>query len=239
MPLRLILYRNFLLFLLFLISGCAVYHAQPTQIPLLTDKHELQVAVGGSLYSGRNASIAFAPINHLAFQAYGAKYAAGNYYYQGSIGKFWQGKSGRILEVYSGYGEGAGYAETDYNGSFNEGSINLYFAQINVGQKNFNTDRKIKAGFGLKIGQINAVMFNGTNKDRIGENRPKSDYEKYTSVLTEPSFIMRKGGQRLKVSTIFSFALIHSPIRDIYEIPYTNLNLGLTVQYSFKKKKQG
>ena len=71
------LIAQFFLITIFLSSGCIVYQPHQIPLPLFSQKHELQLALGRSLITGTSGSVAFAPTKNIGVQAYGIKYSEG------------------------------------------------------------------------------------------------------------------------------------------------------------------
>lgn len=228
----------FLLFPLFLI-GCAVYHPQTTDIPLIDHKGDLRIDAGVSLIPSVHSTFSYGLTRKIALQAFGSIGAEARYYLQLSPGFYKCLKNKKVIELYSGFA--LGYANTIKNPLANmpeavkqslHGNYQLYFIQFNWG-KNSNESRRLDWGVGLKTGLFHSELTD-MNYYSIYSATETFPVNKENSLLLEPVCSFRTGNERTK----FTFKLALTKIikldhPDNY-IPAPVLNMSLGVNFRLK-----
>jgi len=215
----------FMVAFFFLVHSCAIYEPQPVSIPLMQEKNELQLSGGVSMLAGISGSVAYAPAQHVALQAYASAYPQNNNF-QGSVGYFTKTKANLNFEIYAGFGKGIGTEITDDSSSTYHNADNLiYFVQSNIGQTNLGRAH-IDYGFGLKTGYFEAKV-----KEALFDNiTPYTTY----GLLIEPQAFMRMGSERLKVGFQLNGTRIFlDKDRTEFSDYYNRLNFCVSINYRF------
>ena len=242
--------------LVFLLSGCSsAYIPSPKNIPLFEEKGEYQIEAGASTNS------VFAAGSY-AFSEKFSLIANGSMSYCYILGKPFGWSSGeplsisfsgdvphrsieagigrynllpssqRRLEVFAGVGYGAAHS---FNSEYKQNYL-LGFVQANTGKKYRHTEM----GWSLR------AAFSGFHES-YGSTYPEYYYienGKYQAFHLEPLFVIRTGGQRLKVSFRtginlafpLSFPSKIVTLRGKEGYPVFHLSCGLSYQ-RFREKK--
>lgn len=217
-PVTLLIVSVFLL----LAESCTIYLPQTASIPLMNERNEVQISGGFTSLAGVNGSVAFAPGDHVALQAYGSMHTSEIRYYQGSVGYYTKSKSNINFEIYAGLAAGngndLGYGDEVYV----NGDYQLYFAQANVGQTNLGKAH-IDYGFGLKTGMFDAKVIDYTHTYPLH----------YTNNfwLLEPQSFVRMGGEKFKVGFQANGTWIFNMNNQTSMLLFYPLNLGLSINF--------
>jgi hypothetical protein len=94
----------------------------------MNEKNEVQLSGGFTSLGGVNGSVAFAPGNHVALQAYGSMHTNEIRYFQGSVGYYTKSKSDMNFEIYAGLAGGNGNDLGFDDEVYVNGDYLLYFA---------------------------------------------------------------------------------------------------------------
>src|SRR5450759_4762572 len=150
--------------LLMMITGCAVYHPQTTDIPLIDHKGDLRIDVGASVIPSVHSTFSYGLTKKIALQAFGSIGIENRRYLQVSPGFYKCLDNKKVIELYSGFG--LGYANTIKNPLANMpeaikqslyGKYQLYYVQLNWG-KNANESRELDWGLGIKTGLFHSEL---------------------------------------------------------------------------------
>jgi hypothetical protein len=229
----------FILSLPILLIGCAVYHPQTTDIPLIDHKGELRIDVGASLIPSVHSTFSYGLTNKIALQAFGSIGAEDRYYLQLSPGLYKCVNNKRVIELYSGFG--MGHANTIKNPLANMpeaveqslyGNYQLYFVQFNWG-KNTNESRKLDWGLGIKTGFFHSTLTDMNYYSIYSETGPFS-INKETSILLEPVFCFRIGNEKVKFTYKLALTKILKLNHPDNYIPAPILNMSLGVNFKLK-----
>lgn len=194
----------------FALQSCApVYVPNNTNVPLFTEKGEIQVA-GYQGTNGTNLQAAVAVVDHLAVM--------GNFKYafhddedpekhrkqkllEAGVGFYDTfGKAGRY-EFYGGYGHGE--AESyDYFDFFDEdekvraeGKYEKWFLQGNVGMGN----NVIEGALSYRVSYISFYRFNESETTHVYQGNMEE-------IMMEPAITMKVGGEHVKFVTQFGLS---------------------------------
>lgn len=135
-------YSIFVVSLSMFLIGCAVYHPQTTDIPLIDHKGDLRIDVGASIIPSVHSTFSYGLIKRFALQAFGSIGVENRHYLQVSPGFYKCLDNKKVIEFYSGFGWG--YANTIKNPLANMpeairqslyGKYQVYFVQFNWGEK--------------------------------------------------------------------------------------------------------
>jgi hypothetical protein len=103
--------------------------------------------------------------------------------------------------------------------------------QYNFGKHNSNIDY----GFGLKTGYFHSMLTDKNYYDVYPGNGPYTT-DKENSILIEPTIIGRFGGEKFKFSVKVGACWIIKINHPEKYIPFQVLNVGLGINYSYKKQ---
>lgn len=229
----------FLLATQILIYGCAVYHPQSTDIPLIDHKGELRIDAGASIVPSVYSTISYGLTNKIALQAFGSVGVEERYYFQFSPGLYKILQNKKVIELYGGYG--MSHANTVRNPFSNmpeavrqslSGDYQLYFLQFNWG-KNTNESRKLDWAIGLKTGLFHSELTD-ENYYRIYPGSVPFPTNEENSILIEPILAFRIGNEKVKFTYKFSFTKIFKLDNPDNLIPIPFINIGLGVNFKFK-----
>jgi hypothetical protein len=216
--------------ILFMVSSCA-YYPHLTDTPLIREKGDTRLEGGATLSSPTvHASVSYGLTEKIAVQTAGIMGADEHYYIQGAAGIFKNTDNRKVLELYGGFGYGN--SEVGRLGLPGQlyGNHQIYFAQFNFG-KIKNKRANMEYGFGLKSGYLRSKMTDADYYDVHPENAPYPVL-KMNSIVIEPAFFLRFGGEKLKFQTglgaCWMFQLNHTDKK----LPFWPINLGLGVSYS-------
>jgi hypothetical protein len=232
--------KHWIIGLSLLLSSCAVYHPQTTDIPLIDHKGEMRIDVGASVIPSVHSTISYGLSNKIVVQAFGSIGAEDRYYFQLSPGLYKCLNNRKVIELYSGFGYG--HANTIKNPLSNlpeavrqslYGNYQLYFIQFNWG-KNTTETRKLDWGLGIKSG-----FFHSSLADRnyysiySSEIGPFTTY-KENSILLEPAFCFRIGNEKAKFTYKFALTKIFKLENPDNFIPAPILNMSLGINFKLK-----
>ena len=207
-----------------LLSSCAAYYPQVVDIPLIKEKGDIRIDAGcflapnfhGSANLGGHTTISAGLTNRVAVQGYASADMLGRSHIQGALGLFKGFENKTVIEMYGGYGYGAGLESDD---SSNKNKINnsyqLAFSQFNIGKTNLGSAH-IDYGFGLKGGYLH------NNFAEILEDSP---FQGKKGWIVEPSVFFRFGGKKVKFSTKVNY-LWTEIIKNNYYFPLS-VSLGV------------
>jgi len=213
-----------LIWVLSLMQSCTVYMPQTASIPLMSEVGELQLSAGGTNLLGACASVAYAPAEHFAIQAYGSTYFGDINYAQACMGYFTKTKLNSNFEIYGGVGTGNGSELFNSENLNREGKYMLYFAQANFGKTN-QGNAHMDYGLGLKSGMFEAKIF-----DHKQSSIPYINH----SLMIEPQAFIRLGTDRFKVGFQVNGLWIQNLSKESYhDILFYPLNLGVNLSYRF------
>ncbi len=214
-----------------LLAGCAIYNPKPTGIALITAKKELKVDAGVSAIPSAYANLSYGLTKALAIQAFGSLEPAHCYYFQGA-GGFYKGYANHaVLEVYVGYGFGYGYVYKDAVPGSLYGNYQQYFTQVNFGFAHLSFAH-MEVGAGLKSGVLHASLTNRNYYGFYSETGPFYTLS-YNNWLLEPDFMIRLGGERLKVSLNAGFCRMNKIPPSARVVPFAPVNIALGLHYIF------
>ena len=222
-----------------LVIGCAVYHPQTTDIPLIDHKGELRIDLGLSVIPSVHSTFSYGLTNKIAVQAFGSVGAEDRYYFQFSPGIYKCFQSKKVIELYSGFG--LGHANTIKNPLANMpesikqslyGNYQLYFVQFNWG-KNTNESRKLDWALGIKTGLFHSNLTDMNYYSIYSETGPFPN-AKENSILLEPIFAFRIGDEKVKFTYKFAFTKILKLNHPGNLIPAPLLNMSLGVNFKLK-----
>lgn len=218
---------------MFLLTGCIVYNAQITDIPLIDKKNDLRVEAGASVIPAAHATISYGLTDKFAIQAYGNYGENKRYMMQAAAGCFKDIGSNRVREIYFGYDYGEGSAFRDASAGHLSGNYQVYFAQFNIGKKQ-SQFAHMDYGLGIKTGILHSNLFNYRYYD---PNLPSGTNNMFhdNSFVVEPGFFARLGGERLKFDIKFSSCWLYKFTNRDLGIPYAYLNLGIGLNFNREK----
>jgi hypothetical protein len=223
---------------LFLI-GCAVYHPQTTDIPLIDHKGDLRIDVGASVIPSAHSTISYGLTNKIALQSYGSIGVEDRYYFQFSPGLY-KCVNKKVIELYSGFG--MGHANTVKNPLSNLpeaikqslfGNYQIYFVQFNWG-KNTTESKKLDWGLGLKTGLFHSNLTDGNYYSIYSPETGPFTTNIDNSILVEPIFCLRSGNEKAKFTYKFAFTKIIKLDNPDNIIPAPMINMSLGVNFKIK-----
>ena len=218
---------------LMLLTNCASYYPQGVDIPLIKEKGDIRIDAGyflapnfqGSTNFGGNATISAGLTNMLAVQGYASTDMLFRSHLQGALGLFKGFENKTVMEMYAGYGYGAGL-ESDNSSNKIRNSYHLAFTQFNIGKTDLGGSH-IDYGLGLKGGYLH-----NNNLVEISDNSP---FQKRNGYIVEPSVFFRFGGKKVKFSTRVNY-LWTEAIRSDYYFPLS-VSLGVNFHLGRTKSK--
>ena len=215
-------------FLTFILTGC-VYYPQLADIPLIKQKGDLRIDGGITSNISANTTVSYGITDRLSLQLYGNVFHG--YYFHGAVGLYKKLEPKTVFEFYTGFGYGHGDAYKDAIPGRLIGNYQLYFTQFNIGRidcKIANAD----FGLGLKTGILHSNFMDKNFYRYYSDNGPYKSY-KDNSFLLEPILLLRFGGEHLKFCLKFGYTKIFKFSNKEKDIPYSNYNVGLGVNYGF------
>lgn len=217
----------FVFFLLFF-SAC-VYMPQLYDVPLISEKNDVRIDGGVSLFKSGYGTISYGLTDKIAIQAAGT-IGDGDYYFgQAAVG-YYNVKNKRIFEFYGGYGQGYGYESfTEYNGSLG-GKYQVYFIQSNIG---YIFNPYIDIAFGLKGGLMQSHLADWNYYYDILTYTDDATIYNDNSFLLEPTISIRFGLEKIKLNLKFGGVVIDNLSSRERYIPYSPINVGLGVNFNF------
>ena len=213
-----------------------MYHPHNVDIPLLHEQGDLRIDASASLTmplldgSGLNASVSYAPVNHLGLMVSGSITDPKNIYGHAAVGSFLPfGKS--VLEFYLGAAMGHSYYTANKDAQYYVGgNYNILFGQLNYGWNNL-VDDLFDIGIGLRGGMLNpGWQYVKTNDDGT---QTVAGTLTSTMPLLEPQLVLRIGSDHLKFSVNFAYSLIAGWPTDNNYFNYSRLSGGLGLNYHF------
>ena len=207
--------------------GCSVYHPQAVDIPLLEEagetRAEVSIAASSSVVPDVvtfNATVSHAFNDWLAGQAH-INGGSGVYYAQLAPGAYLPLGEKGILEGYAGIGFGGSSEHTGtvtpeeadaYSYAFH-GNYSVPFVQANIGLRHLWI---VELAFGMKVGAY-LPNYSYTEFDSNGEVRPDASVlYRTSSLLLEPQFQLRIGGEHVKFTTRLGFCWLSDMDRNGY-----------------------
>lgn len=220
--------------LLVLLIGCAVYHPQTTDIPLIDHKGDLRIDAGVSVIPSVHSTFSYGLTKKIALQAFGSIGIEDRYYLQLSPGFYKCLNNKKVIELYSGFG--LGHANTIKNPLANMpeaikqslyGKYQIYFVQFNWG-KNTNESRVLDWGIGIKTGLFHSELTD-MNYYSIYSATDTFPTNNENSILIEPVFSFRIGNEKAKFTYKFALTKILKLNHPDNYIPVPILNMSLGV----------
>ncbi len=143
-----------------LLSSCAAYYPQTVDIPLIKEKGDVRLDAGcffpldfhGLANFGGHTTISVGLTNMVAVQGYASGDVLGRSHIQGALGLFKGFANKTVIEMYGGYGYGAGLESGDRDNKQNN-NYHLAFTQFNIGRTDLGS-LHIDYGLGLKGGYL-------------------------------------------------------------------------------------
>jgi hypothetical protein len=199
-----------------------------TDIPLISKKSDLRVDAGISVVPSANATVSYGVTDRIAIQGCGS-IGYDRYYFQAATGFYKNKGNNKVFELYGGFGYGYGDAYKDANPGNLLGDYQLYFGQANFG-KIASESSNFEIGFGIKGGYLHSNMTDKNYYELTSETGPFKKYHD-ESVLFEPLGFIRFGGNRLRINVKLGGTLIYKFTNTDRNLPYSNLNLGIGLNY--------
>ena len=214
-----------------ILQGCA-YYPQLTDIPLISEKGDLQVDAGITTCITANVTASYGLTDKIALQVFGS--IVNGYYFQAAAGPYKKLKNGSILELYNGIGYGYGDAYNDANPGHLSGNYQVVFSQLNYGVTNrsfLNSD----LGISLKTGYMHSYMKDDNYYDIYSYDPYRQvDFIRDHSILLEPTAFWRFGGKNLKFGIKAGTVLFYEFTSQNKSFPVGPLNIGMSLSYRFK-----
>jgi len=215
-------------------ASCMMYHPHNVDIPLLREQGDLRIDGSASVTaplldgSGLNASISYAPLNHLGVLVSGSVTDTKNAYAHAAIGTFQPfGKS--VLEFYAGAATGhSNYTVNKDNPYYVDGNYNILFGQLNYGWNDL-LDGMCDIGFGLR-GGVMKPDWQHVSMDDDGTWRIKESVTS-TMPLFEPQMVFRIGGDHLKFAVNFAYSFIPGWPTESSYFNYSRFSAGIGLNY--------
>lgn len=222
---RKILIYPFLVFLL-MPTSC-VYKPQVVDIPLIEKKNDLRIDAGISCIPSAQATVSYGLTDKIAVQAFGCVGSGKRYYLQGAIGTYKNLGNKNIMEVYGGFGRGYGSAESQANGGNLYGNYQLYYVQFDYGRVNCRFAH-MDYGFGIKSGYFHTSL---TDYNYYDVTSGPFEIYKDKSLLVEPTFFVRLGGEKVRFCLKLGTSLIFKCTHKDNSLPYIPANVGLALNF--------
>ena len=241
---RLNTYFTIIASLIFL-AGCSTYYNYPqvvsphaADIPLIKEKGELKVDVGGS-FTGVDAlrnsnefntedlrilpsvhgTISYGMSNRFALQMHANLSVLSMYYLQTALGLFNGFGNKSVVELYGGYG----YGSSIYGNWMKTNSkYHLPFVQFNIGQTGLGALR-FDYGLGIKAGYIYAHILSDSYYYTFLKDR---------SLLVEPCVFFRFGGRKVKFSMRANYFWTNCDVKDDYYL-FSPFKLSMGANFIF------
>ena len=219
------------------LTGCAVYHPQTTDIPLIDHKGDLRIDAGASLIPSVHSTFSYGLTKRIALQAFGSIGIENRHYLQVSPGFYKCLDNKKVIELYSGFGWG--YANTIKNPLANMpeaikqslyGKYQVYFVQFNWGEKG-NQSGGMDWGFGIKTGLFHSNLTD-ENYYEINSETRLYPFLKENSILLEPVLFFRTGRKNVKFSYKFGLTRVFKLTNQKNYIPAPFINIGLGLNFT-------
>jgi len=211
-----------------LLSACTIYQPLVVDIPLISKKNDLRVDAAVTLLPAINATVSYGLTDKIAVQVYG-KNKGHDYYFQGAAGYYKDLGNKFIMEAYTGFGYGYGNAYIEDGFRSIDGNYQCYFEQFNIGRSN-DGSLHWDYGIGLKMGLLHS-NFNDTYNIVLVNTEPISTLYSDNSLLVEPTWFFRFGGEKLKFNIKMGYCWIHKYTNINEYFPYDNFTLGVGINY--------
>lgn len=221
--------------------GCGAYNPVCTDIPLISQRGELQ-AEGAILPGGNNyrssplmmrGSLVYGFANHFAA---GISADPFRHYGQLTAGTFFAPTDKFVWEMYAGYGLGNGELYRDYDpGESDYSSYQMHFVQLNAGWLNLTRVLHLDIAFSLKAGGIfvETNFGDGTEySDEIGWYR-RFHYANGYRFMLEPTAEVRFGWEHFKFNVKLGFTYVFNNTGNHYVLPYSSPAVGAGVSLRF------
>ena len=193
--------KNTILFIVIvaLLLSCSsfVYYPNGANAPLLTQKDEIQLAVGikgfgGDMRSAYAISDKFgiqfnANLLNVTATEFGTEYRNGNYYGEAAFGYFKKMAPHVIFEAYLGAGTGRSLSENLNNGILRTTNYSKLYLQQDIGLRYKNLD------FGLAVREA-YVNASKTKIDGVDQNIQQVD------IFIEPILFLAIGFEKFKIN---------------------------------------
>lgn len=229
-----------------LFTGCSIYHPQSVDIPLINHDGDTRIDASAALSYWIvpstftfNVTATHGFNDWFAGQLHG-NYGGSNFYLQAAPGAYYPLGEHSVIEGYAGLGFGGAWSDDVESNSESanknhyaySGRFLLPFAQANIGWHDL-TRAHIDLALGLKVGAY-MPNFNYHELDGNGDKIVASEYDYTTSnFLLEPQFMIRFGGEHLKVNLRTGFAWLsdvnknHDARNFYYDV--TSVSAGVTL----------
>ena len=213
-----------------LMSSCVSFYPMETEVPLISKKNDLRVAVGISNIPTAQASVSYGLTDKIAVQVIGIAGMDYSYYFQVAPGYYKNLGNNQILELYGGFGYGYGDAYMDANPGNLYGNYQLYFGQANFGKIASKTSN-LEIGLGIKGG----YLYSNLTDENYYRDNPTFPYIVKTcndeSILVEPVGFLRIGGKKLKFKVKVGTTMIYKLTNTKQNLPFSHLKLGVGLDY--------
>lgn len=210
-----------------LLTDCGVYDPLTSDIPLISNKHDLRIDGGRSLAEAAGATISYGLTNKIALQFAGSICHNNTHYFQFAPGYYKNLGNQKIMEIYLGYGTGTGYSYNDPHPGHIKGDYQIYFAQLNIGKINCKFAHA-DLGLGLKTGYLHSNLVDAGYYALSSSGIYIDD-----CATVEPHAILRFGTENIKINFKLAGCYIvkFTNIQEFY--PYSFLNLGIGLNFNF------
>jgi hypothetical protein len=228
--------KIFLLIPVFLV-GCAVYHPQAPDIPLIDHKGEVRIDLGGTFIPSFHSSFSYGLTKKIALQIYGSAGLENRRYFQFASGLYKSLKDKKVIEIYSGIGFGHANSRKDPLANLPEtieqslhGNYQIYFVQFNWGKNNAESN-KLEWAIGIKSGLFHSIF---KDVNYYGIYPEGSTYLTYTEnhILLEPVISFRIGDEKARFTfKIGALKFLYLENTDHFiPAPMLTLSLGVNLK---------
>lgn len=229
--------------LVVLVASCTVYKPAIPDIPILTEQGDMQIDAAYSLQGGGNMTLSGALTDHLALQLYADGLGTGGRHddgydmnrsssFRGALGIYQFRNEKAMFALYGGASFGRIHSVYDAvaNDSvehYYQNNYRSFFIQADAGWK---PSESFECAARLLIGRLDL------EGDDIAYNKLSQDIKSVTpwsesSVVIEPSMLLRVGGPNLKGTLKLGYAWAPDIHRGFFPL---NVSLGLTYRLSLK-----
>ena len=234
------------LLLAVLAAGCGAYNPVCVDIPLISQRGELQIE-GAVLPTGGSSRIT--PVEVRGSVAYGFTdhFAAGfhadpfRHYTQLTAGAFFPSGEKFVWEVYGGVGVGNGEKYVDYDpGCSDYSNYRLLFVQADAGWLNLTRFLNLDVAFSLKSGLINVgtEFGDGTYYSDDINQWVRRHHDVYGNrFMLEPTAEVRFGWEQFKFNVKIGWTYVFNNTGDHYLLPYSSIAIGAGVSMRFNTRK--
>jgi hypothetical protein len=215
------------------LNGCAVYHPQSVDVPLIKEKGDKRLDVGiffvPNISPNENDSSYFSDIGYhatytagitdlLAIQAYLNLDLLFRVHAHAALGLYKNSNNKTVMELYGGLGYGTGLISNSKDDYF------LTFAQFNIGQTGLAYP-KIDYGLGVKGGYL--------MKNNMSKTSFNTDIHKKNGWMFDPAFMIRFGHHSVKYAMKINYMWTNTVVDKHYYYP---LSLSFGVNFQLGKK---